>query len=394
MRRRLGAWLHVDGAYGGAGLAAPSVRDRFAGIEHADSFIVDPHKWLFAPFDCCALVYRDPAIARAAHTQHAEYLDVLHGGADDVPTPSGTPATTPTTCPAGPAGCRSGSAWPRTAPTPTATRSRRRCAVTRARGRADRRRRAHLELVMEPELSACCCSAASAGTPPTTRRGATGMLAEGTAFVTPTSWNGETVLRLCIVNPLTTVDDLARSSSTGAGLRLSADLVDPQRVRASLAHARRRPRASWPAVGGHHRRAGRRAVGDVGDRHRRRPTMIDAAECLVTPGSINTHHHLFQNLTRAYPPMTDKPLFGWLQSLYPLWRALDTEAVYLSAWVGLAELALCGCTTSTDHLYLHPRGAGDLLSAEIDAARDLGVRFHPTRGLDVAVAEGRRAAAR
>ena len=76
-------WLHVDGAYGGAGLAAPSVRDRYRGIEHADSFIVDPHKWLFAPFDCCALVYRDPNVGRAAHTQHAEYLDVLHGG-DDV----------------------------------------------------------------------------------------------------------------------------------------------------------------------------------------------------------------------------------------------------------------------------------------------------------------------
>jgi cytosine/adenosine deaminase-related metal-dependent hydrolase len=78
--------------------------------------------------------------------------------------------------------------------------------------------------------------------------------------------------------------------------------------------------------------------------------------------------------------MTDKPLFGWLQSLYPLWRAIDEEAVHTSAWVGLAELALSGCTTSTDHLYLHPRGAGDLLSAEIAAAHDLGVRFHPTRG--------------
>jgi cytosine/adenosine deaminase-related metal-dependent hydrolase len=107
---------------------------------------------------------------------------------------------------------------------------------------------------------------------------------------------------------------------------------------------------------------------------------LDATDCLVTPGLINTHHHLFQNLTRAYPPMTDKPLFGWLQSLYPLWRALDTESTYVSAWVGLAELALSGCTTSTDHLYLHPRGAGDLLTAEIEAARDLGVRFHPTRG--------------
>ena len=107
---------------------------------------------------------------------------------------------------------------------------------------------------------------------------------------------------------------------------------------------------------------------------------IDATDCLVTPGLVNTHHHIYQNLTRAYPPMTDKPLFGWLQSLYPLWRAIDTESVHVSAWVGLAELALSGCTTSTDHLYLHPRRAGDLLTAEIDAARDLGIRFHPTRG--------------
>jgi cytosine/adenosine deaminase-related metal-dependent hydrolase len=109
-------------------------------------------------------------------------------------------------------------------------------------------------------------------------------------------------------------------------------------------------------------------------------TVLDATDCLVTPGLVNAHHHLYQNLTRAFPPMTDKPLFGWLQSLYPLWRALDAEAAHVSAWVGLAELALAGCTTSSDHLYLHPAGAGDLLSAEIDAARDLGMRFHPTRG--------------
>ena len=75
--REYGIWFHVDGAYGGAGLAAPSVRDLYAGIEHCDSFIVDPHKWLFAPFDCCALLYREPAEARAAHTQRAGYLDVL-----------------------------------------------------------------------------------------------------------------------------------------------------------------------------------------------------------------------------------------------------------------------------------------------------------------------------
>ena len=63
---------------------------------------------------------------------------------------------------------------------------------------------------------------------------------------------------------------------------------------------------------------------------------LDATDCLVTPGLVNTHHHMYQNLTRAYPPMTDKPLFGWLQSLYPLWRAIDEEAVYVSAYVGLA----------------------------------------------------------
>ncbi len=108
--------------------------------------------------------------------------------------------------------------------------------------------------------------------------------------------------------------------------------------------------------------------------------VIDATDCLVTPGLINAHHHLYQNLTRAFPPMTDKPLFGWLTSLYPLWAALDTESVYVSTWVGLAELALSGCTTSTDHLYVHPHGAGDLLTAEVEAARQLGLRFHPTRG--------------
>jgi glutamate/tyrosine decarboxylase-like PLP-dependent enzyme len=70
-------WMHVDGAYGGAGLAAPSVRELFDGVERADSFIVDPHKWLFAPYDCCALLYRDPALARAAHAQSANYLDQI-----------------------------------------------------------------------------------------------------------------------------------------------------------------------------------------------------------------------------------------------------------------------------------------------------------------------------
>jgi cytosine/adenosine deaminase-related metal-dependent hydrolase len=107
---------------------------------------------------------------------------------------------------------------------------------------------------------------------------------------------------------------------------------------------------------------------------------LDARGCLVTPGLVNTHHHLYQNLTRAFAPALTGGLFEWLVTLYPLWARLDEEAAYVSAYVGLTELALSGCTTSTDHLYVHPRGAGDLISAEIAAARELGMRFHPTRG--------------
>jgi cytosine/adenosine deaminase-related metal-dependent hydrolase len=151
-------------------------------------------------------------------------------------------------------------------------------------------------------------------------------------------------------------------------------VVRNARCVATLDGARREIEGGWVAVTGG-------LVESVGTGESpEAATVIDAMDCLVTPGLVNTHHHMFQNLTRAYPPMTDKPLFGWLTSLYPLWAALDTESVYVSAWVGLAELALSGCTTSTDHLYLHPHGAGDLLSAEIEAARDIAVRFHPTRG--------------
>src|SRR5262245_15203360 len=117
--------------------------------------------------------------------------------------------------------------------------------------------------------------------------------------------------------------------------------------------------------------------------------VIDASGCLVTPGLINTHHHIYQNLTRSYAPVVNGSLFEWLTGLYPLWAGVDEEAAYLSAWVGLAELALGGCTTSSDHLYVAPWGGGDLWSAEIDAARELGFRFHPTRGsMSVSVKDG------
>ncbi len=131
------------------------------------------------------------------------------------------------------------------------------------------------------------------------------------------------------------------------------------------------------------------AVGGAADDAPIADQTINAGGCLVTPGLVNSHHHMYQNLTRAYPGMTDKPLFGWLQSLYPLWRAIDEDAVFASAFVGLAELALSGCTTSTDHLYLHPKGAGDLLGAEIAAAQEIGMRFHPTRGsMSLSVKDG------
>jgi len=121
------------------------------------------------------------------------------------------------------------------------------------------------------------------------------------------------------------------------------------------------------------------AVGAAGSEPpARRRVAVDG--CLVTPGLVNTHHHIYQNLTRAYRPATDKNLFGWLTTLYPIWAGIDEEAAYLSAWVGFAELALGGCTTTMDHLYVHPAGAGDLISAEIVAARELGLRFHATRG--------------
>jgi len=122
------------------------------------------------------------------------------------------------------------------------------------------------------------------------------------------------------------------------------------------------------------------AIGGPGDERPDAARVLRADGCLVTPGLINTHHHIYQNLTRAHRPSVNTSLFTWLTTLYPLWSGLDEEAAYLSAWVGLAELALGGCTTTTDHLYVHPRGAGDLISAEITAATELGMRFHPTRG--------------
>jgi cytosine/adenosine deaminase-related metal-dependent hydrolase len=163
-------------------------------------------------------------------------------------------------------------------------------------------------------------------------------------------------------------------------------LIRNARLVATVDADRRELAGGWVAIEG-----GRiSAIGASTDTPPDAARTIDASDCLVTPGLVNTHHHLFQNLTRAYTPMTSAPLFGWLQELYPLWTAnIDEESEYTAAWVGLAELALSGCTTSSDHHYLHPVRAGDLLAAEVQAALDIGVRFHPTYGsMSLSVKDG------
>jgi cytosine/adenosine deaminase-related metal-dependent hydrolase len=119
-------------------------------------------------------------------------------------------------------------------------------------------------------------------------------------------------------------------------------------------------------------------IADIGTDLQTEGEAIDASGCIVTPGLVNTHHHLFQTLTRAVPAAQDAPLFGWLEALYPIWQRLTPEHIHNSALIGLAELALSGCTLSSDHLYLYPNGAR--LDDSIAAAAELGLRFHPTRG--------------
>jgi aromatic-L-amino-acid/L-tryptophan decarboxylase len=197
--QQLGAWFHVDGAYGGAGLFAPSVRGKYDGIENADSFVVDPHKWLFAPFDCAALLYRDPSIARSVHKQEAAYLDVIHD----------TPGE-----------------WN---PTDYAYHLTRRArglplwfslavhgvrAYTEAieasirlahQTAAEIASRDYLELIREPELGVVLFR----------RRGwapgryadwADRLLQDQVAFIPPTAWQGETVARFAFLHPQTPMD--------------------------------------------------------------------------------------------------------------------------------------------------------------------------------------------
>ncbi|WP_174694703.1 8-oxoguanine deaminase [Gluconobacter frateurii] len=120
------------------------------------------------------------------------------------------------------------------------------------------------------------------------------------------------------------------------------------------------------------------SVGHSGDTPPPAEKMLSANGKLVTPGLINAHHHMYQNLTRAYAPVTNGTLFEWLQGLYPLWAGLDEESVYLSTAVAMVELLMGGCTTSMDHMYVHPKPF--LIDAQFRAAKDIGFRFHATRG--------------
>src|SRR4051794_16762452 len=199
--QEFGWWFHVDGAYGGAGLLSPALRHLYDGIEHADSLIVDPHKWLFTPFDCCALVYRDPALARAVHTQDASYLDVIHG---DAPTSEWNPTDYAYPLPRRARGLP---LWFSLAVHGTAAYAEAiDKAVTLARLTAEEGHPAPpLELVREPDLSIVLF-----------RR--TGWKAEDysrwtdelhrddVAFIPPSSWEGEVVGRFAFLHPHTTMD--------------------------------------------------------------------------------------------------------------------------------------------------------------------------------------------
>jgi glutamate/tyrosine decarboxylase-like PLP-dependent enzyme len=196
-----GWWLHVDGAYGGAGLAAPSVAPLFAGVEHADSFIVDPHKWLFAPFDCCALIYRDPVQARAAHTQHASYLDPVNVEGEWNPSDFAIQLTRRARgLPFWFSLAVHGSDAYRDAIERTLT-------VTR-QGAELIRTAPHLQLLMEPELSVLVFER-TGWQPADYGRWCTRLLDEQIGFVTPTRHAGRVCTRFAVVNPLTTPGDLA-----------------------------------------------------------------------------------------------------------------------------------------------------------------------------------------
>lgn len=200
LAERENLWLHVDAAFGGAALAAPSVRLKFNGIERTDSMVVDPHKWLFSPFDCAALLYRNPEIARRAHTQHAAYLDTITSRDEWNPSDYAFHLSRR---------ARGLPFWFSLAVHGTdAYRDAVETTLATARAAADViRSRDDVELVMEPELSVVMFRHRGWSVTDYDRWSAQ-LLADGVALVVPSRWRGEPVTRFCIVNPQTTIDDL------------------------------------------------------------------------------------------------------------------------------------------------------------------------------------------
>ena len=214
--KQRGWWFHVDGAYGGSGIFAPSVRDKYTGIEQADSFILDPHKWLFTPFDCCALIYRQPELATATHTQDASYLDVIHVTEGEWnPTDYAYHLTrrargTATVVLDG--GLRSG----------RLPRSDRGCYPARPR-------RGDIDQVDSPP-GADPRAGSRCGAVPSDRLGAVRLRQVGASVArrggrlhSPTKWEGETVGRFAFLHPHTTMDSSRKSSTEPHNACLSPD---------------------------------------------------------------------------------------------------------------------------------------------------------------------------
>jgi aromatic-L-amino-acid/L-tryptophan decarboxylase len=197
--REHGLWFHVDGAYGGAGLFAPSIRSRYDGIEHADSFIVDPHKWLFAPFDCAALLYRNPSVARSVHKQDASYLDVIHDRPGEWnPTDYAYHLTRR---------ARGLPLWFSLAVYGVDAYSEAiEMAIELARQTAaEIRARDHLELIREPELGVVLFRRRGWDSAQYTRW-ADQLLTDQVAFIPPSAWEGQTVARFAFLHPDTSMD--------------------------------------------------------------------------------------------------------------------------------------------------------------------------------------------
>ena len=192
-------WFHVDGAYGLAGLCAPSVRHLYQGVEDADSFIVDPHKWLFAPFDACALVYRNPHLAKETHTQHASYLETLH---DDSWSPSDYAIHLTRRV-------RGLPFWFSLAAHGTDAYSQAVEAGIRLAKESAERIQAHpnLELVCAPELSIVAFTR-KGWTPAQYQQWSDALLDKQIGFIPPSKHAGESILRFAFVNPWTSMDDV------------------------------------------------------------------------------------------------------------------------------------------------------------------------------------------